>query len=54
MGFWKDVAYDMQRGMSKQDAIKLNADLKYGNLSEEKKAKRIAKAEADLKLNSMP
>ena len=54
MGFWKDVAYDMQRGMSKQDAIRLNTDLKYGNLSKEEKVRLEAKVEADLKLNSMP
>jgi hypothetical protein len=53
MGFWKDVAYDMQRGMSKQDAIRLNADLKYGNLSKEEKARLEAKAEANLKIDSM-
>ena len=53
MGFWKDVAYDMQRSMSKQDAIRLNADLKYGNLSKEEKVKLEAKAEADLKIDSM-
>ena len=53
MGFWKDVAYDMQRGMSKQEAIRLNADLKYGNLSKEEKARIEAQAEADLKIDSM-
>ena len=53
MGFWKDVAYDMQRGMSKQDAIRLNSDLKYGNFSKEEKARLEAKAEADLKIDSM-
>lgn len=44
----------MSRGMSKDEAIRLNADLKYGNLSEEEKAKRIAKAEADIILNRLP
>jgi hypothetical protein len=53
MGFWKDVAYDMQRGMSKQEAIRLNADLKYGNLSKEEKARLEAKAKANLKIDSM-
>jgi hypothetical protein len=52
MGFWKDVVYDMQRGMSKEQAIKLNATLKYGKPEEKKKAEAIA--EADLKVDTMP
>lgn len=54
MGFWKDVALDMSRGMSKADAIELNAKLRYGNLSKEEKDKAEAIAEANLKLNTLP
>ena len=53
MGYWKDVAYDMQRGMSRATAEKLNAELRYGKLSKEEKAKLEAKAEAEIKLRSM-
>lgn len=53
MGFWKDVAYDMSRGMSKQTAIDLNAVLRYGSDEDEKK-KAEAKAEAEVKLNTLP
>ena len=52
MGFWKEVAYDMSRGMSKQTAINLNAELKYGNLSSEDKKKLSAIAEAEVKINT--
>lgn len=54
MGYWKDVWYDMSRGMSKEKAIELNANLRYGNLSKEEKDKAEAIAEADLKLNTLP
>ena len=54
MGFWKDVSLDMQMGMSKERAIKLNSELRYGNLTTEEKQRKIAEAEADIKLNSMP
>ena len=30
MGFWKDVWYDMQHGMSEEEAIALNAKLRSG------------------------
>ena len=53
MGFWKDVAYDMSRGMCKQTAIKLNAELKYGNLPKSEKEKLSAIAEAEIKLNTL-
>ena len=53
MGYWKDVAYDMSRGMSRKMAEKVNAELRYGNLTEEEKTKLTAKSEADIKLNSM-
>ena len=52
MGFWKDVAYDMSRGVSKQRAIELNAAIKYGSKEERQKAE--AKLEAEVKLNKMP
>ena len=53
MGFWKDVQMDMQRGMSKEKAIELNAKLRYGNLSKEDREKEISKAEAELKIDTM-
>ena len=53
MGYWKDVAYDMSRGMSRKTAERVNAQLRYGNLTEEEKTKLIAEGEADIKLNSM-
>ena len=53
MGYWKDVAYDMSRGMSRQTAEKVNAKLRYGNLTEAERDKLIAEGEADIKLNSM-
>ena len=52
MGFYKDVAYDMSRGMSKQTAIKVNAILR-SNTSVEAKQKAFALGEADVKLNTM-
>ena len=54
MGYWKDVAYDISRGMSRETAERVNAQLRYGNLTEEEKTKLIAEGEADIKLNSMP
>jgi len=53
MGYWKDVAYDMSRGMSRKMAEKVNAELRYGNLTETEKEKLIAEGEADIKMNSM-
>ena len=54
MGYWKDVAYDMSRGMSREMAERVNAQLRYGNLTEEERKKIVAEGEADIKLNSMP
>ena len=53
MGFWKDVAYDISRGMSRERAIELNYKLRCGNLSSEEKKKAEAMAEADLKIDNM-
>ena len=53
MGFWKDVAYDMSRGMSEKKAIELNAKLRYGDLTPEEKKKLEAIAEAEIKINTM-
>lgn len=50
MGFWKDVSYDISRGMKKDEAIQLNAELKFGNLTKEEKARLESKAEAELKI----
>ena len=54
MGFWKDVAYDMSRGMSRQTAIEVNAVLRDKNASTEAKKKTEALGECEIKLNSMP
>lgn len=54
MGYWKDVAYDISRGMSRKMAEKVNAELRYGNLTEEERKKIVAEGEADIKLSSMP
>ena len=51
MGFWKDVLYDVQMGMSVEKATELNATLRYGSEDEKRKAEAIA--EADRKLNTM-
>ena len=53
MGFWKDVAYDMQRGMSRDKAIELNAKLRSDKYSLEEKRKIEAMAEADLVIDKM-
>jgi len=53
MGFWKNVSYDVSRGMSKQKAIELNAELRYGNLTPEEKMRKEALAEAEIKLNTL-
>jgi len=54
MGFWKDVAMDMQCGMSKERAISINAKLRYGT-EEEKAEARVeeAIALAEIKINTM-
>ena len=54
MGYWKDVAYDMSRGMSRETAERVNAELRYGNLTEEERKKVNAEGEAEIALNSMP
>ena len=53
MGFWKNVAYDMSRGMLKQKAIEYNYELRYSNLSDKDRKKLIAKEEANLKIDKM-
>ena len=53
MGFWKDVALDISLGMSKEEAIALNAKLRYSNLSKEERDKLIAIAEANKKIDTM-
>lgn len=54
MGFWKDVYTDMQCGVSKETAIRINAELRYGNHTPEEKTKLNAELQAESKLNSMP
>ncbi len=53
MGFWKDVAYDISRGMSRDKAINLNAKLRSDKYSIEEKRKMEAMAEADLVIDKM-
>lgn len=53
MGYWKDVAYDMSRGMSRATAERVNAELRYGNLSPEERDRIINQGEVEIKLNSM-
>lgn len=53
MGYWKNVWADMQSGMSRETAEKLNYEERYGNLPEEEKEKMRAIAEAEVKLNTM-
>lgn len=53
MGFWKDVAYDMSRGMSKQTAIEVNAVLRDKNTSAKAKKKVEVFGELEIKLNSI-
>ena len=53
MGYWKDVSYDIQRGMSRQTAERINA-LRYDKfVSDEERRREEAKAEAEIKLNAM-
>lgn len=54
MGFWKNVAIDMSRGMSKEDTIKVNATLIDPKATKEEKRKVEAEAEINLKINMMP
>lgn len=53
MGFWSDVQYDIQRGMSESDAINLNAILRDPKASKREKESAEAIAEASIKLNTM-
>lgn len=54
MGFWSDVAYDVQRGIPKEDAIRLNAIIR-DNFSSKKEIKKAeAELEALVKLNNKP
>lgn len=52
MGYWKDVWYDMQRGMSREVAEEVNATLRYSADEQERKKARI-KGETDIKLNTL-
>lgn len=47
MGFWKDVSYDISRGMSRETAIKVNAILrdKHSTETEKKYAEQLGEAE---------
>ncbi len=51
MGFWKEVLYDVQRGVPTERAVHLNAQIKYGNKEEKQKAQAIL--EAEVVLNKM-
>lgn len=53
MGYWKNVSYDISRGMSREMAERINA-LRYDkSISDEERKKEQAKAEAEIKLNSL-
>lgn len=52
MGYWKDVAYDISRGMSRQVAEQTNAILRYSNDKQERQ-KALVLGEADIKLNTL-
>ena len=52
MGFWKDVAYDMSRGMEREDAIRLNVRLRTAQDDEARK-RCLAEADAICKLSKM-
>jgi len=55
MGFWKDVAIDIQNGMSEEKATKLNASLRYGTPEEKQEAKiEYSIYWASKKIDSMP
>lgn len=51
MGYWKDVAYDISRGMSKETAEKVNAILRNPNATKEEKDKAAQEGEHDIALN---
>lgn len=53
MGYWKDVAYDMSRGMSRETAIKVNVVLRDKNATEQERKKAIALGESEIKLNTI-
>ena len=53
MGFWKDVAYDIQRGIPYEDAVRLNSIIRSVSSTEEEIKKAEAEAEAIVKLNKM-
>lgn len=53
MGFWSEVDICMQSGMSKEKAVKITAELRFGNKTPEEKRRLEAEAEADLKLDSI-
>ena len=40
MGYWKEVAYDIQNGMSEDKAKSINARLKLGTPEEKKAAEK--------------
>ena len=53
MGYWKDVAYDMSRGMSRKTAEKVNAVLRSKDVTEEERQKAVQEGEFEIKLNTM-
>ena len=54
MGFWKNVDIDMKyKGMSEKVATYVNAAELDDRLTDEEKRRIRAKAEADVKINSM-
>lgn len=54
MGYWKDVAYDMSRGMSRETAERVNAILRSKTSTDKEKARANQEGEWEIKLNTMP
>ena len=53
MGYWKDVAYDMSRGMSRKTAERINAVLRSKDATKEERQKAAQEGEFEIKLNTM-
>ena len=52
MGYWKDVAYDISRGMSRHTAEKVNAVLRNPKSTSVERIKAKIEGEWDIKLNT--
>lgn len=56
MGFWSEVAIDIQQGMPKEKAIRINAKLRYGTPEEQQEAQEESDFfyNVEQKIDSMP